>query len=44
LYDQNEVNIKYISMNIDPKGSKPAENMITKGFKYHGETGIGLIK
>jgi hypothetical protein len=36
------VNTKYISINIEPKGSRPPARIITSGSKYHCFSGIGL--
>ena len=35
------VNIKYISMNIEPNGNTPAAGMTKLGSAYHGANGIG---
>ena len=35
------VNIKYISMNIEPNGNTPAAGMTKLGSAYHGASGIG---
>jgi hypothetical protein len=34
--------MKYISMNMDPKGNKPAAGIIKDVLAYHGATGMGL--
>ena len=35
------VNMKYISMNIEPNGKTPAAGMTKLGSAYHGASGIG---
>lgn len=35
------MNMKYISMKIDPKGSTPAAGMTKTGLQYHELSGIG---
>jgi hypothetical protein len=44
LYDQKEVNTKYISIKIDPKGRIPEMGIMKAGVTNHGDGGIGLIK
>jgi hypothetical protein len=34
--------MKYISMKIEPNGSKPDAGIMNSGAEYHGATGIGL--
>ena len=36
------MNIKYISMKIDPNGSMPATGIRIFGSPYHAAAGIGL--
>jgi hypothetical protein len=43
LYDQKDVNTKYISMKMEPKGRMPDIGMMKAGATNHGADGIGLL-
>ena len=38
------MNIKYISIKIEPNGNRPAAGMTKEGEENQGDTGIGLCR